>query len=157
MWTESKKWKEMRANGGHGVVRFDVFCGHCNKQIGEDVASDRIGTCGLRTEKPMETFCDCQCAADWQAANGQILWSYGWRPTIPMTPNGQSSATADTKQLREYVPGGGCRCAAANESECGCGVDWTPTETHRLRAKLRMRTPNEKAQAQPPTATPERK
>lgn len=82
MWTDSKKWKEMRANGGHGVVRFDVFCGHCNKQLAEDVDSDGIAKCGFRTEKPMEIFCGYKCAADYQAATGKRLWSYVWRPTL---------------------------------------------------------------------------
>lgn len=67
----------------------------------------------------------------------------------------RSPVVLSQKQLREYVPGGGCRCAAWNESECACGVDWTPTEIYRLRltikslrAKLRrMRTPNAGAHA----------
>ena len=42
------------------------------------------------------------------------------------------------KQLREYVPGAGCRCAAWNSSECGCpNVDWTPTEIYKLRLSQR--------------------
>jgi len=42
------------------------------------------------------------------------------------------------KQLREYVPGAGCRCAAWNSSECACPkVDWTPTEIYELRLSQR--------------------
>lgn len=82
MWTDSKKWKEMCAHGGHGVVRFDVFCGHCRKQLGEDVDADGIDKCGLRTDKPLEVFCGYKCAEAYQTATGKRLWSYGWRPTL---------------------------------------------------------------------------
>jgi hypothetical protein len=82
MWADSKRWKELCASGGHGVVRFDVFCGHCKKQLGEDVDSDGINKCGLMTAKPIEIFCDRSCAEAFQAKTGVRLLSYGWRPAI---------------------------------------------------------------------------
>jgi len=68
MWTESQKWRDMRANGGHGVVRFDVFCSHCNKQIGEDVDADGTNKCGVPSRWPMDVFCNSQCIWDYEAA-----------------------------------------------------------------------------------------
>lgn len=78
MWTESKKWRELRASGGHGVVRFDVFCGHCNKQLGENLDSEDFHTVCFQTDAPMETFCDFVCAAKYQATTGKVLLRYGW-------------------------------------------------------------------------------
>jgi hypothetical protein len=78
MWTDSKKWQEMRRNGGHGVVRFDVFCGQCNKQIGEDVSADCISKCGLNSDSPMEIFCDSACAKVYEVEKGVTLFNNGW-------------------------------------------------------------------------------
>jgi hypothetical protein len=30
------------------------------------------------------------------------------------------------KDILDYYPGKGCRCAAHDSSECGCNVDWSP-------------------------------
>ena len=82
MWTDSKKWKEMRLAGGHGVVKFDVFCGHCNKQLAEDVGADEVRKYGLHTDGPMEVFCSYKCAAEYQSSTGKALFNYGWTPTL---------------------------------------------------------------------------
>lgn len=83
MLTESKKWQELCASGGHGVVRFDVFCAQCNKQLADNVDAGEIRNCGLQTDRPMEIFCDEKCASDYQVATGIRLFSYGWRSALP--------------------------------------------------------------------------
>jgi hypothetical protein len=70
----------MRAAGGHGVVRFDVFCGHCHKQLAEDVDADEIDSAGFRVDKPMDIYCDRTCARRHGEKLGRTLWTYGWTP-----------------------------------------------------------------------------
>lgn len=77
-WQESAKWREMRAAGGHGPVRHDVFCLHCNKQIGTDVPAGDEAKCGFATDTPFDIFCSCAHAVKWSKANNKPVYIYGW-------------------------------------------------------------------------------
>lgn len=64
MWVESKKWKELIKSGGHSVVRFDVYCCQCKKQIGEDVPVKDLfyrAQGRFMVERPMEVACSMEC------------------------------------------------------------------------------------------------
>jgi hypothetical protein len=82
MWNESQKWQELRRSGGHSVVRFDVFCGHCKKLISEDVGCDNLHAKGFWSDRPMDVFCDSQCAMGYQAKNGVRLMNLKWTGAI---------------------------------------------------------------------------
>lgn len=81
MWTESEAWKNLRRNGRHAVVRFDVFCGHCQKPLGTDLADPT--SAGFFTHRPMDVFCSQRCISDYQNAHNARVYSYGWFPTLP--------------------------------------------------------------------------
>ena len=82
MYQPSEKWNAMIKSGGHGVVKFDVFCDNCNKRISEHIDSDDIERKGFHSDKPIKCFCDKTCAQVWEVANNKILWKYGWRPAL---------------------------------------------------------------------------
>jgi hypothetical protein len=81
MWKDSQKWKDRCAAGEHGVVRFDVFCGHCGKQLGADVGASQVEACGVRTDDPMEIFCDSVCVSAYRNKTGKPVRFYGWITT----------------------------------------------------------------------------
>jgi len=82
MWFESKIWRKLVKGGGHSEVRFDIFCGHCNKQLAEDIKVEKLNEIGFQTFKPMEVFCNHKCAFTFQKENKITLWNYGWRSTF---------------------------------------------------------------------------
>lgn len=79
MWQPSKKWQERQAQHIHGVVRFDVFCAECGKQLGEDV--EDVRSCAIQTDKPMDTFCGRACIKSFME-KGNDVFLYGWRKHV---------------------------------------------------------------------------
>lgn len=81
MWCSSKKWsnlcRELGQRAGAGEVRFDVFCGQCNKQLAEDVNVNGLSI-GIHSDVPMEIFCSCKCARAYEKEKGISLFRYGY-------------------------------------------------------------------------------
>ena len=77
-WRASVKWLQRRQEGGHGIVRLDVFCGQCEEQIAEDILPADLKSYGLHTDRPMDVFCSLPCMAAREAVSAQAHCSLAW-------------------------------------------------------------------------------